>query len=435
MANAKSLETIKKEIVNLVADGKLKEAKSNISNLIDAIKSVDDLTEVRATIEKVHLADSGIKPKEDLIKIYDKIVSCIKSNDYISAKKYIAETKKGVKFKKDVEVNLIKSVEKLVKLFYEDNPEQEQTDSEKEKDNTDLEDVSKSKLLEDIISEIVELYEKALNNRTKLSKILVKLKSEILEKLSYNDITKENFSEVIKLILLPLIYSSIYKTGLDEFKSSMKAQIQMLLSEDDIDDNDAKFIQSLQTEFGISNEDSIDEQLAKYTDIKSLSEKIMDLYFNNDIIKGYFENVVRDNGDIIFESYNALLYGESAVDYLSKCVTENTFEPANKYLNEIISEIGATNIILKNPDFVIFNSSLLFSINIGDDEFVKNHYISRMKDCVINKSDENVINFFKKYEIGSETIEEEQDKHTHDNPDLTKEDEENPYDDILKILK
>lgn len=425
MANTKSLNSIKNEIVNLVADNKLKEAKGLISNLIDAIKSVDELSEVRATIEKVHLADSGIKPKEDLIKIYDKIVSCIKSNDYITAKKYIAETKKGVKFKKDVEVNLIKSVEKLVELFYDDNQDGQTTE-----DNNDeeVEDVSNSKIFEDSLDEIVESLEISLNDRKKLGKIILMLKKEIITSLNSQDVNNDNFSCVIKCILKPIIYCVIDRIGLDNYKGYMKSQLQIILSEEATDD-DIVFLHLLKKEFNVDSEELLDDVFANIKSIRLLTDLILNVCIKDEIIKSSKNKFYQNNDpEKINQELTGLLYGVSAIDYLSEFVTKNVYEPANKYVNKLISEIGTTNILLKNPKFMDLNAGIRECFKIDDEEFIESYLRMSLKECVINKSDDDVKAFFEKYKIveKQETVDE--------NP-TNEIDESNPYADILAILK
>lgn len=426
---AKNLETIKKEILDLVAGNKLKEAKSQIPELIASTKTVDELLVVRATIEKVHLADAGNKPesgkpKTDLIKIYEQIVDNIKANDFISAKKHIAESRKGVKFKKAVEVDLIKSVEKLVKDFYNDNPDQEPQDV----DSEEVDDVSDSKIYEEAIANTFVLFETVFKDNVKFKKILVKLKSQISKDLDNQDISKSNFDKVTRNICVPLIYSSISNIGLEKFKTYMKAQLQMLLAEEDKEDSDIEFLKLLKCKTGIDSEETLNDFIDNQKSISILTEKIIDLYFVGKEMKDLIESFYKDNDiDNTFEELNSLLYGTSAIDYLSECVTEKIFEPANKYLNELISEIGTTNILLKNPDFVHYSSSLEFSINIEDDEFVKRFYRNRLEECVINKNDEDVKKFF------NPEVEEVEEPKEDDNEEA--EVEENPYEDILAILK
>ena len=425
MANVKSLETIKKQIIDLLADGKIKEAKSNISNLIDAIKSDEDLTEVRATIEKVHLADSGVKPKDELIKLYNKIVSCIKANDYITAKKYIAEAKKGVKFKKDVEVNLIKSVEKLVKLFYDDNQDAQTTE---DNNNEEVEDISDSKIFEDSLNEIVESLEISLNDRKKLGKIILMLKKEIIAALNGLDVNNDNFSCVIKCILKPIIYCVIEKMGLDNYKGYMKSQLQMILSED-VTDDDIEFLHLLKKEFNVDSEELLDVAFANIKSTGQLTNHILNVYMNDEIIKSSKNTFYQNNDpEKINQELTGLLYGVSAIDYLSEFVTKNVYEPANKYVNKLISEIGTTNILLKNPEFMDLNAGLRECFKIGDEEFIESYLMMSLKDCVINKSDDDVKSFFEKGEI----VEEQ--KPVDENP-TNEIDKSNPYADILAILK
>lgn len=429
---AKNLETIKKEILELVAETKLKEAKAQIPELISATKTIDELLLVRATIESVHLADAGNKPesgkpKADLIKIYEKIVDSIKANDYISAKKYITESRKGVRFKKAVEVDLIKSAEKLVKDFYNDNPDQEPINDETE----EVDDVSDSKIYEDTIADSIEKAETIFKDLVKFKKILVKLKSQISKDLDNEDIDKSNFGKVVRNICLPVVYLSINDTGLDKFKSCMNAQLQMLLSEEDKEDSDVEFLKLLKSKTGIDSEESLIEFINNQKQIQSLSSNIIDLYFveeMNQLIDDFYKD---NNMDNIFEDLNALIYGTSAIDYLSKCITEKVFEPANNILNEIVSEIGTTNMILKNPDFVNYSSELAFSIKINDNEYVKTFYKDRLYEYVINKSDEDVKKFFSNEIDEVEVPNNSESEESEVNMNV----EDNPYNDIMEILK
>lgn len=444
----KNTETIKTEIATLIGSD-IKLAYDALPSLYESIRTIDDLGLAKGIILKLYKEDNKGKPKDELMRLFDTALLDITSGKYADAR---ATLRSASGYRKHVEIALKSAIGALLDHLDPVNkePKEEEPVSEEEAkveeveenskpvqnvesvkveevDDVDIyfaddEDEKKSKKKKrdiefyknekndmNIIGEIMENVETEFFSYTddiiKLKTFVRDNKYKIINELKEQLLTIENVNDLYTVIYWELAFDYLNDLDFDIIKRRLKELFKLYIIQDDTNNDPLKqYFNKISEDLQLKSIEDIDDYFKTLTKLKDLRNIITDIHksvMKDELIKAAHNTKIEPSDIQLMEDINSILYGVSAVEYLSKLIYDGKLKQVEDILSEILESMQSVDVRLNKNTEIEFTTSMITLLDWEDFDTLKISIIRSLKDQTINKSDSDVIKYYNE-QLGDE---------------------------------